>query len=211
MHEITHLYQWKNKQIKKAIHVEDTGNVTRWFNFFVYFIQKHELEALMNESNKLYKNRGDTIAIDGETNHKKTFLKCLIYTIMGRSIIASDDDLRNQMIQNKISIKEMLEKTNSFFRFLVVWTVFCYGVTSSKYAKLLKKEIENEDLPKFNTTLINKNRRNLQDGLSHLDEEEKEKLSDKLNKLPEDEVNQLLSGLFSISDNNFDLLSSIYA
>lgn len=204
-HEITHFIQYKFKNSVKDIPVLNLLNGKKnlyQLRFAIYFMAEHELEALLNESYKLYKEKGNFISNKDRKGPKKDFFTCLLFQLLERFGLNSD-----LVLTGKFSFWDTLVELNKMKIyhdiFMILWIIYYYVPEKSKFSHILHLP---NDAPRVNKNLLESNRQNFMNfmdnftpyGISVLD-----KVFSKIDK------NETMRKIFSFSETNEQVLNEL--
>lgn len=204
-HEITHFIQHTFKGSIKHFPVFSllNGKQNLWsLSFSLYFMEEHELEAMLNEAYKLYTEKGNFITKKERKTKKKDFFTCLLFELLDRFDFNS-----NLVLTGKLSFWDVLVELNKIKRyhdlFLMLWVIYYYVPEKSKFKHIMHLP---SDAPKVNKELLENNRKNLINFLNSFTPYGITVLNRIFSKIDENEV---LRRIFAVSETNEQILDKL--
>lgn len=173
-HELTHFFQFKKGKLVVSDVFNNEKDVSFYlepFYFFRYFIQEHELEAFIKSVYDLY---------DENKKSGKDFFSALIYQIAKR---AGATYLGSNFLDGKVSFQDVLVHMQQHIQFITGWLICCYIPRYNNFVGLLKRsKMSKEDISKFTPSVLEENKKNLENFLSRLNDETEKKFDALLQK-----------------------------
>lgn len=201
-HELTHFFQIKNKKYNFADGYIENGSLygkhTGYLSFFNYFIQDSEMEAVLNSAYKIYK----------QSYNNNSFFNCVVFC-MGERIKPKESKM---FLRGQLTIQELYKKLNCLGKFLIIWSLYVYIPTKSKFNPLLQMsdEYETEFDGLYNAKIVEANAKNLTNFIkkaSYLDGGID--LNNYLKKQPSDQFVAIHKTIFSLTKSNKKFLDDL--
>lgn len=203
-HEATHYFQLKRKEFDPFKnydrHNAMWGEYTKPFSFFLYFIQKVEMDAVINEGYKLYRSN--------DTN--KSFFDCLVYVLTDKFNRTDSKDY----FKEEISFRELIYTSAPLTKFLLLWSLYVYIPENSKFRALLAMSDDEEKnvAMLFSAKAIQVNAKNVTRFIRTVQKEETDAiLNGYLKKLGVQGRVELLGQIFNLKKSNKSVLTDLLA
>lgn len=197
-HELTHFFQFKKGKLDTSSvfnNEKDVSFCLKPFYFFVYFVQEHELEAFIKSVYGLY---------DENKKKGKDFFSALIYQIAKRS---GTTYLGNNFLDGKYSFQDVLLHMQQHIQFITGWLICCYIPRYNNFVGLLKRsKTSKDDISQFNQSVLDENKKSLEQFLIGLNDETEKKFDALLQK---DREFSYYNALFSYKTSNKKAIEDI--
>ena len=214
-HELTHAFQYfkktsDNSDVYNLEILDDADEFTHIISFIMYFVQKNELEAAFNECYYEYRNKKRTLPnyhIQSKSK-RKNFVDVLIANILDR---AGEEEISQAYENGTISFNKLAKEIMPYNMFLIIWTIFVYGLEQSKFSKLIIKDDIHDIKNRYDLQIISNNMNNLRKFMAqfHNDYILQAFLVDLFGKMSDEDIFPLFVNLFSLTESNNNSIKTL--